>query len=147
MAKLFTKPIRERLISIEDALELDFPHQNIVRLLYSRSMSGASNVTARDLLISCLRMKPDRIMLSELRGEEAFDYLKNVNSGHPGSITTIHANNTHDAIQQLALMVKESEAGRGLEHADILILVKRLVNVVIQWDKWCLQDIHFPSLE
>jgi len=77
-------------------------------------------------------MRPDRILLAELRGEEAFDYLRNVNSGHPGSVTSIHAGSCDLAFEQLMLLVKESEAGRGLERADILALVQKAVDVVIQ---------------
>src|SRR5665213_359527 len=84
-------PPQERLISIEDAEELVFDrHPNHVRLFYSKGGQGRSRVSPKQLLEACLRMKPDRILLAELRAEEAFDYLRNVNSGHPGSITSIH---------------------------------------------------------
>jgi type IV secretion system protein VirB11 len=85
-------PANERLISIEDAQELVLDrHPNHVRLFYSKGGQGRSRVTPKQLLEACLRMKPDRILLAELRADEAFDYLRNVNSGHPGSITSIHA--------------------------------------------------------
>src|SRR6185369_9514983 len=85
-------PAAERLITIEDAKELVLDrHPNHVRLYYSKDDQGLARVTPRQLLESCLRMKPDRILLAELRSDEAFDYLRNVNSGHPGSITSIHA--------------------------------------------------------
>ena len=75
----------ERLITIEDARELVLDeHPNHVRLFYSKDDQGLARVTPKQLLESCLRMKPDRILLAELRAEEAFDYLRNVNSGHPG---------------------------------------------------------------
>ena len=78
-------PAGERLITIEDAKELVLDrHDNHVRLFYSKDDQGLARVTPKQLLESCLRMKPDRILLAELRGEEAFDYLRNVNSGHPG---------------------------------------------------------------
>jgi type IV secretion system protein VirB11 len=85
-------PSEERLVTIEDAKELVLDrHPNHVRLFYSKDDQGVARVTPKQLLESCLRMKPDRILLAELRAEEAFDYLRNVNSGHPGSITSVHA--------------------------------------------------------
>jgi type IV secretion system protein VirB11 len=85
-------PSDERLVTIEDAKELVLDrHPNHVRLFYSKDDQGVARVTPKQLLESCLRMKPDRILLAELRAEEAFDYLRNVNSGHPGSITSVHA--------------------------------------------------------
>ena len=94
-------------------------------------------------------MRPDRILLAELRGEEAFDYLRNVNSGHPGSITSIHAASCDLAFEQLMLLVKESQAGRGLERSDILALVQQAVDVVIQIGvhnhKRCVQEIRYCS--
>ena len=85
-------PSSERLITIEDAKELVLDrHPNHVRLFYSKDDQGIARVTPKQLLECCLRMKPDRILLAELRAEEAFDYLRNVNSGHPGSITSVHA--------------------------------------------------------
>ena len=78
-------PGEERLVTIEDARELVLdPHPNHVRLFYSKDDQGLSRVTPKQLLESCLRMSPDRILLAELRAEEAFDYLRNVNSGSPG---------------------------------------------------------------
>jgi len=85
-------PAHERLITIEDAPELNLDqHPNHVRLFHSRGDQGQARVSARQLVQACLRMRPDRILLAELRGEEALDYLRNCNSGHPGSITSIHA--------------------------------------------------------
>jgi type IV secretion system protein VirB11 len=77
-------------------------------------------------------MRPDRILLAELRAEEAFDYLRNVNSGHPGSITSVHATSAELAFEQLVLLVKQSPGGRDLARADIKQLLYLLVDVVIQ---------------
>ena len=127
-------PAHERLITIEDARELVLSgHPNHVRLFYSKGGQGSSQVTPQQLLEACLRMKPDRILLAELRAGEAFDYLRNVNSGHPGSITSIHAASAELAFEQLVLLVKQSDAGRELARADILQLVRNLVDVVIQF--------------
>jgi type IV secretion system protein VirB11 len=125
-------PPDERLITIEDARELVVPHRNVVHLLYSKDDQGLARVGPRQLLESALRMRPDRILLQELRDASAFFYLRNVNSGHPGSITTIHADSADLAFEQLTLLVKESEAGRGLAREDIHALLRRLVDIVVQ---------------
>jgi type IV secretion system protein VirB11 len=103
-----------------------------VRLFYSKDGQGLARVTPKQLLESCLRMKPDRILLAELRAEEAFDYLRNVNSGHPGSITSVHAASAELAFEQLVLLVKQSTGGRELARSDIKQLLYLLVDVVIQ---------------
>jgi type IV secretion system protein VirB11 len=127
-------PSEERLITIEDAKELVLDrHPNHVRLFYSKDDQGLARVTPKQLLESCLRMKPDRILLAELRAEEAFDYLRNVNSGHPGSITSVHAASAELAFEQLVLLVKQSRGGQELPRADIKQLLYLLVDVVIQF--------------
>jgi type IV secretion system protein VirB11 len=127
-------PGSERLITIEDARELILDrHPNHVRLFYSKDDQGLSRVTPKQLLESCLRMKPDRILLAELRAEEAFDYLRNVNSGHPGSITSVHAASAELAFEQMVLLVKQSRGGQELARADIKNLLYLLVDVVIQF--------------
>ena len=126
-------PAEERLISIEDAPELVLDgHPNHVRLFYSKGDQGLARVSPKQLLEACLRMKPDRILLAELRAEEAFEYLRNVNSGHPGSITSVHAASAALAFEQLVLLVKQSTGGRELARRDILALVRALIDVVIQ---------------
>jgi type IV secretion system protein VirB11 len=125
---------QERLIAIEDAQELVLDaHPNHVRLFYSKDDQGLARVSAKQLLESCLRMRPDRILLAELRGEEAFDYLRNVNSGHPGSITSIHAASAELAFEQLVLLVKQSRGGQELARSDIKQLLYLLVDIVIQF--------------
>jgi type IV secretion system protein VirB11 len=127
-------PTSERLVTIEDASELVLDsHPNHVRLFYSKDDQGLARVTPKQLLESCLRMKPDRILLAELRAEEAFDYLRNVNSGHPGSITSIHAGSCELAFEQLVLLVKQSPGGRELARRDIKSLLYLFVDVVIQF--------------
>jgi type IV secretion system protein VirB11 len=127
-------PADERLITIEDAQELDLDaHPNCVRLFYSKDDQGVARVTPRQLLEACLRMKPDRILLAELRADEAFDYLRNVNSGHPGSITSVHAASAELAFEQLMLLIKQNPGARDLSRADIRNLLDLLVDVVIQF--------------
>ncbi|MGH8261248.1 MAG: P-type DNA transfer ATPase VirB11 [Steroidobacteraceae bacterium] len=127
-------PADERLITIEDARELVLErHPNHVRLFYSKDAQGAARTTPKQLLECCLRMKPDRILLAELRSDEAFDYLRNVNSGHPGSITSVHAASAELAFEQLVLLVKQSRAGAELARRDIKSLLYLLVDIVIQF--------------
>ncbi|MGH8220557.1 MAG: P-type DNA transfer ATPase VirB11, partial [Steroidobacteraceae bacterium] len=127
-------PTEERLITIEDAAELVLDrHPNHVRLFYSKDDQGEARVTPKQLLESCLRMKPDRILLAELRSEEAFDYLRNVNSGHPGTITSIHATSAELAFEQLVLLIKQSRGGCDLAREDIKSLLYLLIDVVIQF--------------
>ncbi len=125
-------PSHERLLTIEDARELVVPHRNTVHLLYAKDGQGLAQVGPKQLLESALRMRPDRILLQELRDGTAFFYLRNVNSGHPGSITTIHADSAALAFDQLTLLVKESEGGRDLARDDIRALLHLLVDVVVQ---------------
>lgn len=127
-------PPDERLITIEDAKELVLDeHPNHVRLYYSKDDKGVARVTPKQLLESCLRMRPDRILLAELRAEEAFDYLRNVNSGHPGSITSVHASSAELAFEQLVLLIKQSAGGQELARADITQLLTLLIDVVVQF--------------
>lgn len=141
-------PPHERLITIEDARELVLDrHPNHVRLYYSKDDQGQARVSPKQLLESCLRMKPDRILLAELRAEEAFDYLRNVNSGHPGSITSVHAASAELAFEQLVLLVKQSRAGQELARSDIKTLLYLLVDVVIQFGveghQRCVKEIWY----
>lgn len=128
-------PDHERLLTIEDTRELTVPHRNVVHLTYSKDQQGLAKIGPKHLLESALRMRPDRILLQELRDGTAFFYLRNVNSGHPGSITTVHADSAALAFEQLTLLVKESEGGRDLSRDDIRGLLHLLVDVVVQMRK------------
>jgi type IV secretion system protein VirB11 len=122
----------ERIITIEDTPELVVPQANRVSLRYSKDGQGLANVGAKELLEASLRMRPDRILLQELRDGTAFYYIRNVNSGHPGSITTVHADSCALAFEQLTLLVKESAGGRDLARDDIRGLLTAAVDVVVQ---------------
>src|SRR6185312_13045882 len=128
-------PSTERLLTIEDARELTVPHRNAVHLLYAKDGQGLAKVGAKQLLESALRMRPDRILLQELRDGTAFFYLRNVNTGHPGSITTLHAHSATLAFEQLTLLVKESEGGRDLARDDIRAMLRMLVDIVLQMQR------------
>jgi len=126
-------PPDERLVSIEDTAELTFEqHANVVRLFYSKDGQGVARITAKQLLEASLRLRPDRILLAELRGEEAYYFLRNVSSGHPGSVTSVHSGSCALAFEQLALLIKESAPGRELRIVDIQRLLRQVVDVVVQ---------------
>ena len=143
-------PAHERLLTIEDTRELIVPHRNAVHMIYSKDAQGRSTAGAKQLLESALRMRPDRILLQELRDGTAFFYLRNVNSGHPGSITTVHADSAALAFEQLTLLVKESEGGRDLSREDIRSLLHLLVDVVVQMKKvdgrFRMTEVYFDPL-
>jgi type IV secretion system protein VirB11 len=120
----------ERLVLIEDTPEIRLAHANAVGLIAARSALGEASVTANDLVSASLRMRPDRIILGELRGPEAFAFLRAINTGHPGSMTTIHADSVERAFEQLALLVLEG--GSTLQRGDILAYVRTTVDVVLQ---------------
>ena len=124
-------PADERLVTIEDARELFIAQPNVVHLLYSKGGQSASNVTAKSCMEACLRMKPDRIILAELRGDESFYFIRNCASGHPGSITSCHAGSTEQTWDQLALMVKASTEGAGLEFDTIKRLLRMTIDIVV----------------
>ena len=123
-------PDHERLITIEDTRETVLKQANRVHLLCSKGGQGTALVDVQDLLEACLRLRPDRLLLSELRGKEAFSFLRAVNTGHSGSITTLHADTPKGAYEQLVLMV--TQAGLGLQREEILEYIHSVVEVVIQ---------------
>ena len=126
-------PQNERLVLIEDTAELHLKHENAVGLLAARGDLSEARVSAEDLLIAALRMRPDRIILGELRGVEAFTFLRAVNTGHPGSMTTIHADTPQRAIEQLSLLVLQ--AGAGLSRGDVRSYVRESVYVFVQLER------------
>jgi type IV secretion system protein VirB11 len=126
-------PAEERLILIEDAPEVRLERANWLGLLAPRGELGEAQVSMEDLLQASLRMRPDRIILGELRGREAYSFLRAVNSGHPGSITTVHADNPRAAVDQIVLMIMQS--GIGLGRREILDYVAASVEVAVQLNR------------
>ncbi|WP_336279638.1 P-type DNA transfer ATPase VirB11 [Bartonella sp. CB175] len=125
-------PVDERIITIEDTPELIVPQPNHVSMIYSKDGHGLASVGPKELLEAALRMRPDRILLQELRDGTAFYYIRNVNSGHPGSITTVHASTALAAFEQMTLLVKESEGGSALERNDIRCLLISMIDIIVQ---------------
>lgn len=126
-------PASERLIFIEDTPEVSIDHPNALGLLAARSPLGESSATAEDLLNASLRLRPDRIILGELRGAEAFTFLRAVNTGHPGSMTTVHADSPERAIEQVALLV--IQGGSRLSRADVRDYVASTIDVFVQLER------------
>lgn len=124
-------PDSERLITIEDARELFISQPNVVHLLYSKGGHSSGNVTAKTCMEACLRMRPDRIILAELRGDESFYFIRNCASGHPGSVTSCHAGSVAQTWDQLALMVKASPEGAGLDFQVIRRLLAMTIDIVV----------------
>ena len=137
----------ERIITIEDTSELKPPQKNTLSLLASKGEQGQAKVTIQDLLESSLRLRPDRIFLGELRGKEAYSYLRAVNTGHPGSITTVHADTPRGAFEQIALMVMQGNV--SLTHDQIMTYTKSIIDVVIQLKrvggKRIVSEIWYPN--
>ena len=125
-------PPHERLIVIEDAPEIRLGRPNAVGLVAVRGDQGEARVDADDLLRACMRMRPDRVLLGELRGSEAFTFLRTINSGHPGSITTVHADDPDGALDQIAMLALTS--GLDLGWTQLKTYVTRLIDVVVQMD-------------
>ncbi len=124
-------PATERILTVEDAREVNISHiPNRVHLIASRGGQGRAKVTPQDLIESCLRMRPDRIIVGELRGVEAFAYLRAINTGHPGSIATLHADSPMLALEQMILMIMQADL--GLTRAEIKEYVTTIVQVIIQ---------------
>lgn len=130
-AALKVIPPTERIITCEDAREISISHlPNRVHLMASKGGQGRAQVTMQDLIEASLRLRPDRIMLGELRGKEAFTFMRAVNTGHPGSISTLHADTPMLAIEQLTLMVLQ--AGMDISRDQIKNYVENVINVIIQ---------------
>ncbi len=127
-------PKDQRLITIEDAEEVKLPnHPNKLHLFYSKGGQGVAPITANALLEACMRFRPDRILLAEVRGEEAFSFLDSAASGHPGSMTTIHAGSCEEAMERMALLVRKSAAGGGMTMPEIKQLAASVVDIVVHF--------------
>jgi type IV secretion system protein VirB11 len=125
-------PRHERLITIEDVRELFLPnHPNRVHLLYSKGGQGVAKVTPSDLIAANMRMKPDRVLLAELRGGEAFDFLKLLTTGHSGSITSYHAESCALALERYVFMAKEHDQAAIYDAEGLKRLVALTIDVIV----------------
>ncbi len=124
-------PADERVITIEDAAELQLQQPHVVRLeTRPPNIEGKGEVTQRDLIKNCLRMRPDRVIIGECRGAEALDMLQAMNTGHEGSMTTVHANNTRDALQRLEVMI--AMAGFEIPMRALRTQIANAIQIVVQ---------------
>lgn len=123
-------PADERVIVVEDTAEVQLHGPNDLGLIAVKGELGEALINTDDLLQAALRLRPDRILLGELRGKEAVSFLRAVNTGHPGSFSTIHANSTGGALEQLALMVMQS--GLGLSRSETIDYARSVIDVVVQ---------------
>jgi type IV secretion system protein VirB11 len=123
-------PAHERVIVVEDTAEVQLHGPNDLGLIAVKGELGEALINTDDLLQAALRLRPDRILLGELRGKEAVSFLRAVNTGHPGSFSTIHANSTSGALEQLALMVMQS--GLGLSRGETIDYARSVIDVVVQ---------------
>ncbi|ELB2132102.1 P-type DNA transfer ATPase VirB11 [Vibrio parahaemolyticus] len=137
-------PPEKRLFTIEDVHELNLVyHDNHLHLFYKQG-----GLTPKQLIESCMRMKPDHVLLAELRGDEAWNYLEMLNTGHQGSITTIHANDCLSAFARLATLIKQSEVGKTLEHEHIMRTIMTSIDVVAFFQHTHLTELWYdPSMK
>lgn len=126
-------PAGERVVLVEDTPELRLPGENGVGLIAVKGELGEASVSADDLLQSALRLRPDRIVLGELRGRETISFLRAINTGHPGSFSTIHANSPRGALEQIALM--GMQANIGLTRGETIEYAASVIDVVVQLDR------------
>jgi type IV secretion system protein VirB11 len=126
-------PEGERVVLVEDTAELRLPGANGVGLIAVKGELGEAKVTANELLQSALRLRPDRIVLGELRGAESVSFLRAINTGHPGSFSTIHANTPRGALEQLSLMVMQT--GIGLTRSDTIAYAASVIDIIVQLDR------------
>lgn len=133
-ALILEVPPDERLVSIEDTPELSFRNQpNHVRLFYSQGGQGLAAISAGELLAGVKRQRPDRVFVSEVRtGDEAYHYLVSISSGHPGSITSVHADTAEGAFVTLAQLMKRSEACVGMSTREGIELAQLSIDIVVQ---------------
>ncbi len=135
-------PFETRIITIEDTHELDLPnHPNRAHLFYKE------HITAKQIIASCMRLKPDRIFLTELRGDEAWDYLSALNTGHPGGLTSVHANDSRSVYYRIAQLAKESATGQSMDYDYILNTVRSTIDIVCFFDHTHMTELYFDPVE
>ena len=120
-----------------------------MHLIASQGGQGRSKVTTQDLIEACLRLRPERIIVGELRGAEAFSFLRAINTGHPGSISTLHADTPKMAMEQLKMMVMQ--AGLGMAPSEITSYIRNVIDVVVQLKrgekgKRYISEVYFKAI-
>lgn len=134
-------PHDTRLITIQDTHELDTPHHpNHVHLFYKE------HISAKQIIAACMRLKPDRILLTELRGDEAWDYLSALNTGHPGGLTSVHANDARSVHYRIAQLAMESPAGRAMPYEYILNTVRATIDIVCFFHRTYMTELYYDPV-
>lgn len=126
----------ERLVTIEDVPEIALSQHNRLSLIASKGGQGVAKVSVTDLLEASMRLRPDRILLGEIRGSEAADFLELINSGHPGSISTIHADSPRLCFERLCFMVKRREGFQAMSTQALLAYIQSVIDVVVQFKRF-----------
>lgn len=124
-------PRHERILLLEDAREIDIPHPNQVSLLSSKGDQGLASISMQALVQCCLRLRPDRIIIGEIRGKEVLDFLGACSTGHAGSLTSIHANNPRVAFMRMTQLYKQNDVP-SMSDQDILREINEVVDVIVQ---------------
>lgn len=134
----------ERVVTIEDVHELHLPgHPNRVPLLFG---GGEGRVTADTCLAACMRLTPGRIFLAELRGAEAWEYVMSLNTGHPGSVTTTHANSAVLTVERVATLIKNSQVGRTLDLADVRRVLHSTLHLVLFMEDRRVTEVFYDPI-
>jgi type IV secretion system protein VirB11 len=137
-------PATDRIVTIEDVHEMELPsHPNRVPLLFG---TGEGRATADACLASCMRLTPDRIFLAELRGSEAWEYVMSLNTGHPGSVTTTHANSATHTVERVATLIKNSEVGRSLELAEVRRVLHTTLDVILFMENRHVRQVFYDPI-
>ncbi|NBU85245.1 MAG: P-type DNA transfer ATPase VirB11 [Sphingomonadaceae bacterium] len=126
-------PAEDRVVLVEDTAELRLPNANGVGLIAVKGELGEAKVSADDLLQAALRLRPDRIVLGELRGRETVSFLRAINTGHPGSFSTVHANSPKGALEQIALMAMQT--GIGMGRRETIDYAASVIDIIVQLDR------------
>lgn len=137
-------PEHERVVTIEDVHEMELPsHPNRVPLMFG---GREGRVTADACLAACMRLTPDRIFLAELRGGEAWEYVMSLNTGHPGSVTTTHANSATLTVERVATLIKNSPVGRSLDLADVRRVLHATLHVVLFMQNYRVTQLFYDPI-
>lgn len=134
---------RERVVIMEDVHEVEAPHlDEAVYMLYGKD-GQQGRVSPAECLKACMRLTPGRIFMTELRDDAAWDYLQALNTGHPGGLTSTHANSARDAFNRVGLLIKATSIGRMLDITDIMRMLYSTIDVVVFMEKRKIKEIYF----
>ena len=140
-------PADERLVTIEDVPELPMrDRKDKVHFFYTRSETGDKDASAKSVLTSCMRHNPDRILLAELRGDETWEYVQSINSGHPGSISTVHANDALMTFDRLTTLIMNSPVGALLGEKYVTRSLFKTIDLVLYYHKRKLREVYYDPL-